>query len=324
MGKIVSAMSLSHAPGLLSLPDAPPEEQLGRMHAALSNLANQLEEEKPDLIIALLDDHFENYFRLAMPTFSVGIGGDNYGPPQHYEQWLKVKRKKIAGHPDYAREILIQGLADGFDLGRSEKIEYGHNLVAPLHYIRPEFDIPVVPIFIDTFTLPLASTKRVYDLGVCLRKVIDRRPEKVALIATGGLSHWPPYWNENSPKSDIYNRMKRFQTEGLSVLQDDPNLFVDFGQEEVRMAASGAKLINPDWDHEILSAFERGDVNYFVNLTYEEMEEHGGNGGHEIFNWIALMGVLNGAPSKTLSYENVKEWMCGMAIISYDQALKSL
>jgi 2,3-dihydroxyphenylpropionate 1,2-dioxygenase len=322
MGKIVAAMSVSHAPGLTSLPDAPPKDQLENMHAALATLKDQLDEAKPDLIIAFVNDHFENYFRQAMPTFSIGSGDVNYGPPEHYLKWLQMERTMVPGNSNYAQELLQETLDQGFDLGRSETLDFGHNLMIPMHFLRPQCDIPVVPIFIDVFTPPLALTKRVYDLGRCIRRVIERRPEKVALLASGGLSHWPPFWQDQSPENDAFlRRMKRFQTEGLPVLKEDPDLFYDLGKREEEMVASGMNLVNPDWDHEILHAFENGDVEYFVSRSFQEIEREGGNGGHEILNWIALMGVLNGAKSRTLCYEPVKEWMCGMAFMTYDESL---
>jgi len=87
------------------------------------------------------------------------------------------------------------------------------------------------------------------------------------------------------------------------------------------MAASDRELINVRWDKSLLDAFARGDVEHFLRMTYDEVERDGGNGGHEMSLWVMLMGVLNGAPSRTIVYEPVKEWMGGVGVISYDRAL---
>jgi 2,3-dihydroxyphenylpropionate 1,2-dioxygenase len=319
MGKIVSAMALSHAPGLLSLPDGPPKEQMDRMKATLDEMKKQLDVAKPDVIIAFLDDHFENFFRTCMPTFCVGIGDEAYGPMKEHLKWLKMKEQvKVPSHADYAMEIFNATQQEGIELSRTYKWQYGQNLMAPLEYIRNQYDIPVIPVFINVFTPPVATTERVYELGQCIRKVIEKRPENVALLATGALSHWPPYWQENSPNDDMMHRMYRYQTDGVSVLEDDPKLFVDFGIYEEEMFKSGKKLINPEWDQEILDVFERGDVNRIKKMTAEDIVKGGGHGGLEILNWIALMGAMNGAKSRTLLRENVLEWICGMGFITYD------
>jgi len=77
-------------------------------------------------------------------------------------------------------------------------------------------------------------------------------------------------------------------------------------------------LVNEHWDREILEAFANGDVAYFRNLSYEEVEERGGHGGHELLNWVALMGAVKGAAADYVAYEGVVEWICGMSYIAYD------
>src|SRR5438093_1041727 len=83
---------------------------------------------------------------------------------------------------------------------------------------RPEVDLPVVPIITNVFTPPLPTADRCYELGQMIRRVALARPERVAVLATGALSHWPPFWMPDSPDDDEFlQRMRRFQTEGLHV-----------------------------------------------------------------------------------------------------------
>ena len=111
--------------------------------------------------------------------------------------------------------------------------------------------------------------------------------------------------------------MKRFQTEGLPVLEDDPDLYIDLGRRENEMVASDMRLINPDWDRRILDAFAEGDIDFITGLTFDDIEEHGGNGGHEVLNWIVMLGMCGGSPFRVLGYEPVREWMCGIGFVSY-------
>ena len=320
MAEVVTGIGMSHAPGLLGWPDAPPADVRNRISAAVSAIRSQLDEARPDVIIAFLDDHFDNHFRNLMPTFAIGVAESHGGPGEHYLEMLRLEKKEpVPSSFGLADHLLREVLMRGFDLARMGEIEYGNNLMVPLHLIRPQLDIPVIPIFINVFTPPLCSVSRAYALGEAVRASLDNRPERVAVLATGGLSHWPPIWNERSDEDEFMLRMKRFQTEGRSVLDDDPNLLTDLGNYEIEMAAkSDRPLVNAEWDQRFLDALAQGDVNWMKSLTYEEVEVGAGHGGHEILNWVALMGAMNGVPARVLDYEPVIEWICGMGFAVYD------
>lgn len=328
MAEIVAAISMSHAPGATGWPDAPEPEMRTRIENIHSQLAQYLDAAAPDVIVAFLDDHFENHFRNLMPTFSIGIADNHAGPADYMVKALGMTKKEtIPSDPKLAEVLLKELLLLDIDVTRMGAIEYGNNLMTPLKLIRPQYDIPVIPIFINVFTPPLTTMHRAYYLGEAVRKVIEAYPKdlKVALLATGGLSHWPPVWTSESPEDDAFlQRMKRYQTEGRQVLEEDPHLYEDLCKYEVRMAAknqyplnSDHPLIDAEWDQEIIDAFGRGDVEYLKSLTYEEIEKKGGHGGHEILNWMAVMGAMHGAPANVLGYEPVLEWICGMGYLNY-------
>lgn len=199
----------------------------------------------------------------------------------------------------------------------------------PWLLMKPEIDCPIVPIFINVFSPPLIPYKRAYALGEAVRNAAESLPgdTRVAFLATGGLSHWPPYWNAHqAPPEDVFlQRMKRFQTEGKSVLVEDPRLFVDFDDYEIEMAEKNEyplnkahhPLVNAKWDMEFMTHFCDGDKEYMKALTYDEVEEQAGHGGHEVLNWVAMLGAMDGAPSKLLVYEPVMEWICGMTYVDF-------
>jgi 2,3-dihydroxyphenylpropionate 1,2-dioxygenase len=53
-------------------------------------------------------------------------------------------------------------------------------------------------------------------------------------------------------------------------------------------------------------------------MSFEDIEQGGGHGGHEILNWMGVMGAMGGAPAHIIGYEAVMEWICGMGYIAYD------
>jgi 2,3-dihydroxyphenylpropionate 1,2-dioxygenase len=258
-----------------------------------------------------------------MPTFSIGVAQKHAGPADYWLEALKIERKRdIACDESMAEFILGRLVKAGFDVARMGSIEYGNNLMVPLELIRPQHDIPLIPVFTNVFSPPLTPMSRAYALGESVRAAIEAAPggKRVAFLATGGLSHWPPIWIPSSPASDAFlQRMKRFQTEGRPVLVEDPKLLTDLAAYEIEMArASTRPLVNAEWDRMFLAALARGDSGYVQSLTYEEIEAQAGHGGHEVLNWAAMMGAMGGRPARVLNYEPVIEWICGMGFAVYD------
>jgi gallate dioxygenase len=56
---------------------------------------------------------------------------------------------------------------------------------------KPEWPVKLVPLQMGVLQLPIPSARRFYKLGQALRRAIESYPEdlKVAVLATGGLSH---------------------------------------------------------------------------------------------------------------------------------------
>jgi gallate dioxygenase len=56
---------------------------------------------------------------------------------------------------------------------------------------KPEWPVKLVPLQMGVLQLPVPSARRFYKLGQALRRAIESYPEdlKVAILATGGLSH---------------------------------------------------------------------------------------------------------------------------------------
>lgn len=329
MARIVGAISMSHAPGATGWPEAAPLDMKQRLDGYHGQIAEYLDRAKPDVVLALLDDHFENTFRTLMPAFGVGIAQNHSGPAAHMIKALGHHRQEvIPGNPEIAEHLLKSLVHSGIDAARMGEVEYGNNLVTPFKLIRPQFDLPVVPFFTNAFTPPLPPTWRAFQVGEAIRDAIKSFPEdlRVVLLATGGLSHWPPVWTEDSPADDAFlQRMRRYQTEGRAVLVDDPGIYDDLARYEVEMAAknqwplnSDHPLVNGEWDREVMDAFGRGDVAYFKALTYDEIQRKGGHGGQELLNWIIAMGAMGGRPARIVGYEPVVEWICGMGYLVYD------
>jgi 2,3-dihydroxyphenylpropionate 1,2-dioxygenase len=55
----------------------------------------------------------------------------------------------------------------------------------------PEPAVPLVPLHVNVYLPPQPTPARCYDWGRTLGDILGGRPERVALIASGGMSHFP-------------------------------------------------------------------------------------------------------------------------------------
>ena len=63
--------------------------------------------------------------------------------------------------------------------------------MVPLHFLTPQFDPAVIPVNINCQGPPLTPLHRAWAFGEALRRACDKVPERIALVGTGGISHWP-------------------------------------------------------------------------------------------------------------------------------------
>lgn len=316
---VVGALSVSHAPGIIGWADAPTDEEKESVFGAFDTLKQTVDEAAPDVIIAFLDDHFENHFRNLMPSVSVGVADEHTGPGEHLLELLKYDTVQTIGGAKVLAERILRGLlGDGIDAARMGSAEFGNNLMVPLRLIRPEGDIPIIPVYINVFTPPLITMQRAYEVGAAVRAAVEGSDQRIMFWGTGGLSHWPPIWEPSRDSNDFLTRMKTFQTEGRGYLERDPDLWTDVGPYEIRMAEEmGDACVNPDWDQQFLKLLSAGDMDALFAWTYDDVEQGGGHGGHEILNWMAVAGAMSGAPCDVLTYQPTPTWICGTGAVRY-------
>lgn len=205
---LVSALAASHAPNILLEPGAewedfmnlhysmasqgsvtrPTLEQQKKLRKdaeeAFAALRADMEEAKPDVLIVVANDQFVNFFWNNIPTFFVTLADDVKG------QFTRHKFH-YRNHKELGRAIVRRGIEQGIDFSYGEHIELQHTQVVPLYFLLREPKIPILPIYVNTWVDPVPSPRRCYQIGELIRKVAENSNERVAILATGGLSHFP-------------------------------------------------------------------------------------------------------------------------------------
>src|ERR1051325_11091231 len=147
MGQIVAAMATVHAPQLFTRPPGEDPAQLDADIAAMRELGRTLDETKPDVVIVLGSDHLETFFLSSVPTFAIVAGERSNAVFAGREYSLPV-------HLALAEDLLDKLVRAGFDMAYSQDAVLGHAYAAVYEWVLEGRDIPVVPVFINTYLPP--------------------------------------------------------------------------------------------------------------------------------------------------------------------------
>jgi hypothetical protein len=192
MAEIVAAALTAHAPLITGKPDVSRPEQRDRLYAGFHELRRRLAAAHPDLLVMFVNDHLQNFAYDNLPAFCVGLAGSYEAPSPGGSALMRLTPRTLRGHPEWAMALLEAGLAAGIDFAYSHDIESWDEMSVPLSFLLPEATIPVVTVYTNCAAPPLPLTRRCLEVGAFVGEFVRGRsdPGRVALIATGGLSHW--------------------------------------------------------------------------------------------------------------------------------------
>ena len=196
MAEIIAGVALSHSPFIMTNEAAGGEKGQNFIRSA-NEMNKWLKEIGADVMVLISDDHFHSYFYNQMPSFTIGI--------EECEGWgdWEIPPYKIPVQQELARHILNTGLEQNVDFAftMSMKVDHGHTQA--IYFLNSELEVPVVPIAVNSVAPPLPTMDRCFQVGEVLKKAIESWDpnKKVAVVASGGLSHWVPVPKINSTKS---------------------------------------------------------------------------------------------------------------------------
>ncbi len=231
---IVYACAASHAPGITAWTDAAPKDQSATVTGAFAEIAAALAATRPDTILILTSEHWANFFLDHASAFCIGRGDGFEGP---VEPWLRVEKRTLPGNPQLAARLLDHCYAHGFEPSHSHELKFDHGTMLPLSFLMPSTPCTVVPIFFNTLCPPRPTPRRCLDLGRTLRTALDAAPERIAIVATGGLSHDPGEVNHGVIDTEFdarfLDRMTRPSLSELAAYSDTELLAAGAGTLEL-------------------------------------------------------------------------------------------
>jgi len=187
-----------------------------RSRAAIDELGRIVRRSGVDVLVVVSSDHKEIFTDELLPSFAVYWGEtvqhepfsqadlDAMAPGLAIAEVANVPEASTtrACHSELALHIIRELGAAGFDPGASKELpagQYGnHGIPHGWGFVLQQIlggtsDIPVVPVFVNTFWPPNPpSARRCYDFGVALGQALESFPQdiSVGIVASGGLSHF--------------------------------------------------------------------------------------------------------------------------------------
>lgn len=301
MAELVGMVAMSHAPFWDSRAFDP---ATGPFMAAAARARALVQHAAPSAIVAIGPDHFRNFFYDAMPPFCIGLErvtsfGDFHTP-----------RGELATNATLARHLQRALRDEGFDAGVSLHMGVDHGIVQSYACLVPGLDVPVVPISVACTgpAMPTLARCRAFGdaLGAAIRS--GAAGERVVVMGSGGLSHWLPPTDPDHPAIDP--AVRDFVIDGRAVAREYQR------PREARLLAMAATLdgrVNAEWDRWVLERFAAANLDALASLRDDQVETDGGNGGHEIRNWL-IAAAAWGEKIEVLGYQAQPAWLTGTGV----------
>ena len=228
---LVYAGICSHGPGITARADRADPIVRDAFYAGLNKMRQDIVNTQAEAIIVVAAEHFANFFMNNMPAFCIGMA-EHYEGPIEDPEWLKIQPTKVPGNPELSQRLIME-VMQTVDVAFSEEWKFDHGISVPLNFLTPSYDMPVIPANINCQGPPLTPLHRAWAFGEALRRACDSVPEKIAIVGTGGISHWPA--TPDSGKINIewdrefINRFRRNDKEAM-LSYSDQEVYRDAGQ----------------------------------------------------------------------------------------------
>jgi protocatechuate 4,5-dioxygenase beta chain len=221
------------------------------IEASYRPLREAFERARPDTLIYITSDHY-NMFWETLPVFAIGAADSARGASDYPEL-----ERELRIDTDLARHIHRHLLDHDFDVAMLQELEFDHTVIAPLHFLAPDTDIAVVPVYVNAFIRPLPSARRCLALGRAIAAALPSAPDgrtRVAVAGSGSFS---------------------LEIGGPRISED-----------------SHTGVPDPRWLDRVLELLRAADVDRLVAEATDEQMWQAGNAGGEVLDWITLLGTF--------------------------------
>lgn len=236
MADIVGIYAASHTPVMLNFPDLVGDDDREAVYGGFLELGARIKAADPQAVIVISDDHLHNFFLDNFPAFCVGAASRYASPIEH---WLKAEKRMIPGDPGLGAYLIDAAFKADFDPAFSMNLTLDHGTLTPLELAGVDHSVAVVPLLVNCVQPPLPTMRRCVQWGSFLGDALRAYTglERVAILATGGLSH-----DVGTPRMGMVN--PDFDQRLLDLLTaGDPAGAAAFATQHVDSAGNGAEEV---------------------------------------------------------------------------------
>ncbi|MFD4423121.1 hypothetical protein ACFWN7_16670 [Agromyces sp. NPDC058484] len=192
MAQLVMAAVTPHNPLLWRAMRDPMPDDLKPIAANFARIRDALAEHDVDVVVVIGTDHMRQFFYDNSPAFVVGKADAYHGTWENEARTFGMEFCELAGHRELADQIAGRSVQpDAIDFSVSLEWRLDHAFVIPLQYVRPELDLPVVPVHANASMPPVPSVRRFVALGEHLRRAIEAwdSDARVAILTSGHMAN---------------------------------------------------------------------------------------------------------------------------------------
>lgn len=193
MARITAGVCTSHVPAVGAAIDMGKtgDDYWKPVFAGYEFSRQWIQEEKPDVILLVYNDHATAMDLRLIPTFAIGCG-DKFDPAD--EGWGPRPVPVVQGCPELAWHVAQSVIQSDFDLTIVNEMNVDHGLTVPLSLMFGQPDqwpCRVIPFAVNVVVYPPPSGQRCFNLGKAIRKAVESFDDdlKVQIWGTGGMSH---------------------------------------------------------------------------------------------------------------------------------------
>jgi hypothetical protein len=191
MAELVAAFAMSHYPQLTHIPEFVEPGFWDELHVGFERVRTELVEKQVDRLIFFANEHFLALSPNFYPTFGITTMEEGVGPVEGYIG-MDRKSRRLSFDGALGEWLLRNAVRDGFDMTRMGNVPLEHSLLTIGNKLMTGLNVSLVWVFQNCMLHPIPTIRRCHELGKTIgRAILDwQEPRRVAVIGTGGLSHW--------------------------------------------------------------------------------------------------------------------------------------
>ena len=193
MARISAGIATSHVPAIGAAIDKgiTDDAYWKPLFAGYEWTRRWMQEQRPDVIILIYNDHASAFSLEVIPTFAIGCG-ETFEPAD--EGFGPRPVPTIGGDPDLAWHLAESLITDEFDMTIINSMDVDHGLTVPLSLMfgQPEkWPAKVIPLAVNVVQYPPPTGNRCWLLGEAIRRAVIEYDQdlNVQIWGTGGMSH---------------------------------------------------------------------------------------------------------------------------------------